>query len=83
MTLGGFALAVGMLVDEATVAIENIHTHLARGCKTHPAAQMRTRSGDEGLAINRVKNIALHRPPARRFLRIPQVKADAFSCDHE
>ena len=31
MTLGGMALAVGILVDEATVAMENIHTHLARG----------------------------------------------------
>jgi multidrug efflux pump subunit AcrB len=31
MTLGGLALAVGILVDEATVVIENIHTHLARG----------------------------------------------------
>jgi multidrug efflux pump subunit AcrB len=31
MTLGGLTLAIGILVDEATVAIENIHTHLARG----------------------------------------------------
>lgn len=31
MTLGGLALAVGILVDEATVAIENIHVHLVRG----------------------------------------------------
>jgi multidrug efflux pump subunit AcrB len=31
MTLGGLALAIGILVDESTVAIENIHTHLARG----------------------------------------------------
>jgi multidrug efflux pump subunit AcrB len=31
MTLGGLSLAVGILVDEATVAIENIHAHLARG----------------------------------------------------
>ena len=31
MTLSGLALAVGILVDEATVAVENIHTHLARG----------------------------------------------------
>lgn len=31
MTLGGLALAVGILVDEATVAVENIHAHLARG----------------------------------------------------
>ncbi|HTI42521.1 MAG TPA: efflux RND transporter permease subunit [Vicinamibacterales bacterium] len=31
MTLGGLALAVGILVDEATVAIENIHSHRGRG----------------------------------------------------
>jgi multidrug efflux pump subunit AcrB len=31
MTLGGLALAVGILVDEATVEIENIHTHLGTG----------------------------------------------------
>jgi multidrug efflux pump subunit AcrB len=31
MTLGGLALAVGILVDEATVCIENIHVHLAHG----------------------------------------------------
>jgi multidrug efflux pump subunit AcrB len=29
MTLGGLALVVGILVDEATVTIENIHTHLS------------------------------------------------------
>ena len=29
--MGGLALAVGVLVDEATVEIENIHTHLAGG----------------------------------------------------
>src|SRR5881409_3797851 len=31
MTLGGLALAVGVLVDEATVSIESIHTHFAGG----------------------------------------------------
>jgi multidrug efflux pump subunit AcrB len=31
MTLGGLALAVGVLVDEATVEIENIHTRLVPG----------------------------------------------------
>src|SRR5947209_6050442 len=31
MTLGGLALAVGVLVDEATVSIESIHTHFASG----------------------------------------------------
>ena len=30
MTLGGLALAVGILVDEATVEIENIHTQMGR-----------------------------------------------------
>jgi Cu/Ag efflux pump CusA len=33
MTLGGLALAIGILVDEATVAIENIHVHLARAAE--------------------------------------------------
>ena len=31
MTLGGMALAVGILVDDATVEIENVHRHLAQG----------------------------------------------------
>src|SRR5262249_8385526 len=30
MTLGGLALAVGILVDEATVEVENIHTQMDR-----------------------------------------------------
>ena len=30
-TLSGLALAIGILVDEATVCIENIHNHLAEG----------------------------------------------------
>src|SRR3970040_923682 len=33
MPLGGLTLAIGILVDESTVAIENIHTHLSRGKK--------------------------------------------------
>jgi multidrug efflux pump subunit AcrB len=31
MTLSGLALAIGILVDESTVTIENIHQHLALG----------------------------------------------------
>ena len=34
--MGGLALAVGILVDEATVTIENIHTHLARWPQPRP-----------------------------------------------
>ena len=37
MTLGGLALAVGVLVDEATVMVENIHTHLEAGQAIAPA----------------------------------------------
>jgi multidrug efflux pump subunit AcrB len=34
MTLGGLALSVGVLVDESTVTIENIHHHLELGKST-------------------------------------------------
>ncbi|MFS3136207.1 efflux RND transporter permease subunit [Gluconacetobacter sacchari] len=37
MTLGGLALAVGILVDEATVTIENIERHLEMGQDVHAA----------------------------------------------
>lgn len=39
MTLGGLALAVGILVDEATVCIENIHVHLEQGKSLMRAAR--------------------------------------------
>jgi multidrug efflux pump subunit AcrB len=37
MTLGGLALAVGILVDEATVTIENINWHLEQGKEVEQA----------------------------------------------
>ena len=37
MTLGGLALAVGILVDDATVMIENIDAHLVTGAELEPA----------------------------------------------
>jgi multidrug efflux pump subunit AcrB len=43
MTLGGLALAIGILIDESTVAIENIHTHLARGEPLKRAVLVATR----------------------------------------
>jgi CzcA family heavy metal efflux pump len=37
MTLGGLALAVGILVDDATVTIENMNWHLEHGKDVHTA----------------------------------------------
>lgn len=37
MTLGGLGLAVGILVDDATVEIENIHRNLGMGKEIEPA----------------------------------------------
>src|SRR5467141_2378075 len=37
MTLGGLALAIGILVDAATITIENIHRHLELGSKLRDA----------------------------------------------
>jgi len=37
MTLGGLALAVGILVDDATVMTENIDAHLGQGAQLEPA----------------------------------------------
>ena len=59
MTLGGLALAVGILVDDATVTIENINWHLEHG--------QGSRSGDPGWrpadrhAGLRVAAVHLHR----------------------
>ncbi|MGZ3498371.1 MAG: efflux RND transporter permease subunit [Vulcanimicrobiaceae bacterium] len=39
MTLGGLALAVGLIVDDAIVVIENIYRHMARGQHVTEAAQ--------------------------------------------
>jgi multidrug efflux pump subunit AcrB len=50
MTLGGLALAIGILVDEATVAIENIHAHVQRG---KPLAEA-VRDGSAETAVPRL-----------------------------
>ncbi len=39
MTLGGVAAAIGLVIDDAIVVVENIYTHLARGQTRHEAIQ--------------------------------------------
>jgi multidrug efflux pump subunit AcrB len=43
MTLGGLALAVGVLVDEGTVLLENIHVHLDNGENAARAVHLASR----------------------------------------
>jgi multidrug efflux pump subunit AcrB len=50
MTLGGLALAVGILVDEATVEVENIHTQMAR----HESIALAVRLGNMETAVPRL-----------------------------
>ncbi len=39
MTLGGVAAAIGLVIDDAIVVVENIYTHLARGQNRREAVQ--------------------------------------------
>jgi len=50
MTLGGLALAIGVLVDEATVEIENIHTQYAKS----PSIAWAVRRGNLQTAVPRL-----------------------------
>jgi multidrug efflux pump subunit AcrB len=50
MTLGGLALAVGILVDEATVEVENIHTQFAHT----PNIARAVRKGNSETAVPRL-----------------------------
>lgn len=84
MSLGGLALAVGVLVDEATVAIENIHAHLGRGVPLARAALEATRetTGPRFLAmlcILAVFTPALFMKGAAKALFTPLALAVGFS----
>ena len=74
MTLGGLALAVGILVDDATVAIENINRHLEQG-KDARAGDPRRRAADRHAGV-RLDALHLHRvradvlPHRRRALPV-------------
>ncbi|MBH2016547.1 MAG: efflux RND transporter permease subunit [Burkholderiales bacterium] len=48
MSLGGLAIAIGMLVDGAVVVVENVEAHLARGdAKKHTMLQVVARASRE------------------------------------
>ncbi|MFM7540290.1 MAG: efflux RND transporter permease subunit [Planctomycetota bacterium] len=55
MSLGGLALAIGILVDEATVEVENIHAQLSKGTMSLPRA---VRHGNEITAVARLLALA-------------------------
>jgi multidrug efflux pump subunit AcrB len=84
MTLGGLALAVGVLVDEATVTIENIHTHMARGESVAQAAYNATVETAMPRLLAMLSVVAVFIPAffmvgASRALFVPLALAVGFS----
>ncbi len=87
MTLGGLALAVGILVDDATVTIENINWHLEQGKEVEPAimdgaAQIVTPAFVSLLCICIVFVPMFFLPGVSRFLFVPMAEAvmSAMAC---
>ena len=74
MTLGGLALAVGILVDDATVTIENINWHLEQG-KDVETGDHRRRAADRDAGV-RLDALHLHRVRADVLPR----RASRASC---
>ena len=84
MTLGGFALAVGILVDDATVEIENIHRNLAMGKRLRQAIldgaqQIAVPAFVATLSISIVFVSVLFLDGAPRYLFTPMALAVGFS----
>ncbi len=84
MTLGGLALAVGILVDDATVTIENIDTHLEAGAPVEAAIL----KGAEQIAVPAlVSTLAICivfvpmflLPGIAKFLFVPLAEAVVFA----
>ncbi len=80
MTLGGLALAVGILVDDATVTIENINYHLEQGKAVETAildgaAQIVTPAFVSLLCICIVFVPMFFLPGVARFLFVPMAEA--------
>ncbi|HEY0198575.1 MAG TPA: efflux RND transporter permease subunit [Rhodanobacter sp.] len=84
MTLGGLALAVGILVDDATVTIENINWHLEQGKQVEPAildgaAQIVTPAFVSLLCICIVFVPMFFLEGVARFLFVPMAEAVMFA----
>ena len=82
MTLGGLALAVGILVDDATVTIENINYHLEQGKEVEtvdPGRRQPDRDAGLRLAALHLHRVRADVLPARR--RALPVRADGGSGD--
>jgi len=84
MTLGGLALAVGILVDDATVTIENINWHLEQGKEVEEsildgAAQIVTPAFVSLLCICIVFVPMFFLNGVARFLFVPMAEAVMFA----
>jgi multidrug efflux pump subunit AcrB len=84
MTLGGLALAVGILVDDATVTIENIDRTLAEGKELHEgilegAAQIATPAFVSTLCICIVFVPMFFLAGVARYLFVPLAEAVVFA----
>ena len=84
MTLGGMALAVGILVDDATVAIENINRNLEMGKELEQsildgAAQIATPALVSTLAICIVFVPMFFLSGVARYLFVPMAEAVVFA----
>ncbi len=62
MTLGGLALGVGMLVDNAVVVIENIYRHLEKGEKKIQAAKIGASEVGMAITASTLTTIAVFAP---------------------
>ena len=84
MTLGGLALAVGILVDDSTVTIENTHRLLTE--EQHAAARGdaarlgRHRRADAGLDARHLLRVHLGRLPRRVRRNICSRRSASPSC---
>lgn len=84
MTLGGLALAVGILVDEATVEIENLHRQRALGHSVARAALISTSQTQGARFLSMLCVVAVFLPAffmegSAKALFLPLALAVAFS----